>query len=213
MIDTATKLKAFFWECVNRIWSKNRLPEDLQTEQYLVMVLERFFRQDEARILEEPLLKKLYECSLRDTRDQFAEIRHIGDAALFIAGFFGERARRSLVGIQHYRRVGECAYEMLCVRFDEHNACSLTHQKLSEDLTPFIRILEDIQNEYTQTLDAQNPMIVHEKPDPSQASMGDIMRTWERYLVTHDAKSRAWLEERGVMVNSALENVWRKWRM
>lgn len=213
MIDTAMKLKAFFWECINRIWSRNRLPEDLQTEEYLVMVLERFFRQDEAKILEEPLLKKLCECSLRDTRDQFTQIRHIGDAALFIAGFFGERARRSLVGIQHYRRVGECAYEMLCMRFDEYNTYSLTYRKLSEDIAPFACVLEEMQKECIRALDAHNPMIVRGKPDAAKTSMTEIMRTWERYLSTHDAESRAWLENHGVPVNSALENTWRKWKM
>lgn len=199
-IDKRPSLRALFWELVNKVWPSSPLPQDLALEDYLVRVLERHWKLDSESLLHEPLMKKLQECCNEREVNLF-EIRRIGDAALFVAGFFGPHAqRKSVVGIRHYLNVGEAAYEILLLHF-ERGKDSVVFEKMSEDLAPFAAILEDIRQECEKNLEALNPLLIRAMPDPSQTPMEDILRKWDEYVRTHDERTKAWLENRGIRID------------
>ncbi|MDO8495309.1 MAG: hypothetical protein Q7S32_02155 [bacterium] len=173
---------ALFWEWVDGAWRHQALPEDLIAEQYLVQVLERFLREDQSDILYEPLLRKLYIYSLNQRAEDSSEVRLIGDAALFIAGIMSGRLRRSAVGIDHYIKVGEAAYQMLWTREAERDAPVFpVYRRFSDDLRPFVRVLAEISREHI-----------------FKAQLEDILIVWSRYMATHDDRDRQWLLSRGV---------------
>lgn len=173
-----------FWEWIHYAWQHQRLEEDLITEEYLMLLLERFLREDRSQILHEPLLQKLYVCLNRAGPDNFRELRQIGDASLFTAGILAPKLEYSLVDVRHYIKVGESAYcALLLGTSDSDHPQLITFQRFAEDLRPFVRVLSEIGREHLFGIHFE-----------------DILTVWERYLATNDERDRRWLLDQGVLL-------------
>lgn len=181
-MDIIKRPLGLFWEWIHYAWQRQRLKEDLLTEEYLALLLERFLREDQSTILDQPLLQKLYLHSHQSRPEDFVQIRLVGDASLFIAGILARRLMRSSVGIVHYIKTAEAAYHILLLRIDDKRSpLSLTYRRFSKDLRPFVRVLSEISREHL-----------------FRVSLEDILTVWDRYLATNDEKDRQWLLDRGV---------------
>jgi hypothetical protein len=86
------------------------------TEYYLVQLLATFSRVDSKRaggVLSEPLALRLGRALETGGSQQRAELRHVGDESLFVAGFFSDSLRRRLVDVDYYASLGGYAYGSL----------------------------------------------------------------------------------------------------
>ena len=169
-------------ELVQRAFAHQRVPSDHDIERYLAELLERF-STDEKRILSAPLRKMFLEVMSENKDTQFIEMKEIGDASLFTAGILVPNISRSILGTHYYIEVGEKAYRFLFFNLKSKNDALRVHEQFAHDLKPFVRVLKEIGREYV-----------------FKASIGDIVRVFERYMLRGGEEDRQWLLEHGVTV-------------
>jgi len=100
------------------------LSEDL--ESYLVFLLQRFHKNDDG--LYEPLAVKYLQAENESGRCRQHGLRDTGDSCLLLAGLFPEQAKRRMVNVSYFVRLGRSSYHAL--------ACSLkqSHAELYQQI-------------------------------------------------------------------------------
>lgn len=181
-MEIITRSFNFFLELVQRAFRRQRVPEDEYVERYIAELLERFLR-DEGKLCLQPLRTRLLELVQESPGTRFVEIKEIGDASLITAGIFVPNVTRRILGARYYIDVGECAYRILFFGFHSEKQASHVYEQLSRDLRPFARALKEIGREYV-----------------FRASMDDIARVSERYMLRGAEEDRQWLLEHGVTI-------------
>lgn len=122
-LHLAQDLKRFFAEECLTISVKQGLPLSEHVGAYLGEMLMRF-AESETYFLpnsdphaskprkEFPSVVRLWlEGQKQPAHEQFVQMQHVGDLALYTSGFFPERIQRSLVDMDFYMAVGGQAYE------------------------------------------------------------------------------------------------------
>ncbi len=181
-MEIITRSFNFFLELVQRTFRRQRIPKDEDIERYIAELLERSLR-DEGKFYLQPLRIRLWELVQESPGTRLTEIKEIGDASLITAGIFAPHMTRRILGARYYIDVGECAYRVLFFSFHAENEASHVYEQLSRDLRPFARALREISREYF-----------------FRASMDDIARVSERYMLRGAEEDRQWLLERGVTI-------------
>jgi hypothetical protein len=111
-------------------------------------------------------------------------LRQVGDASLFVSGFFSDSLRRKLVDVDYYATIGGYAYQALSRV--EHDAVSGVFAELGEKFVGFVDVLAEV-SERSQC-----------------ASNADLLRLYERWLKTGSRRSGQLLAERGVVPNATV---------
>lgn len=111
-------------------------------------------------------------------------LRKVGDLSLFISGFFSDSLNRSLVDVDYYIQLGECAYASLARRGDD--TFTDAFDELSEKFTAFVDILGEVSERTALT------------------SNGDLLRLYEKWVRTKSRRSGDLLAARGIVPNSAV---------
>ena len=90
------------------------------TSFYLVNLLTGFVQLDRTSTAapDEPLGIRLARALQAGGSQQRDGLRQVGDLSLFISGFFADSLTRSLVDVDYYIQLGECAYGSLARRRD-----------------------------------------------------------------------------------------------
>src|SRR6185295_4835664 len=90
------------------------------TSFYLVNLLAGFVHLDRSSNApsDEPLGVRLVRALQAGGSRQRDGLREVGDLSLFISGFFADSLTRSLVDVDYYIQLGECAYGSLARRGD-----------------------------------------------------------------------------------------------
>jgi hypothetical protein len=179
----------WFREMVTEALSQRRLKVQEITEFYLVNLLatfvrsERLFVEDpDGQVREEPLALILLEALSRGGQARSNGLRKLGDTALFVSGFFGDSIARSAVDVDYYVAMGERAYGALA------DAERPTRQGLADG--PFA----ELASRFSTFVD-----LFSEIAELSQLrSNRGLLRLYERYLLTRDARVAERLRERGV---------------
>jgi hypothetical protein len=160
--------------------------EDL-TAYYLVQLLSAFARTDASRgegiWSEAPLALRLGRALETGGTRQRLLLRQVGDAALFIAGFFPDRLRRSLVDAQYYASLGGYAYGSLSRLSDE--ALAPVFEELADQMDPLIDVLSEVSERTALT------------------SPNDLLRLYERWLRTGSTHCSQRLIAHGVIPTPA----------
>ena len=178
----------WFREMVADVVSSRRLQIKEVTEFYLVNLLatfvrtERLFVEDaDGQIREEPLALILLDALSRGGRARSTGLRRLGDTALFVSGFFGDSIARSAVDVDYYVAMGERAYGALAEgeRPGPHGADG-PFTELARRFPTFVDLFAEIA-EMSQL----------------RSSRG-LLRLYERFLLTRDARVAERLRERGV---------------
>ena len=115
---------------------------------------------------------------------QRASLREIGDASLFISGFFSDSLRRKLVDVDYYVSIGGSAYTALS-RFDA-DTLSPVFGELAENFVGFVDVLSEVSERTSCTSNA------------------DLLRLYEKWLKTGSRRSGQLLVERGVVPNASV---------
>jgi hypothetical protein len=176
----------WFREMVGDVLAHRRIHVQADTEFYLVNLLasflekERLFVEDEdGRVHAEPLALVLLRALQADRRARAQGLRRLGDTALFVSGFFADSiSRRSAVDVGYYVSMGERAYGAL--RDTERGAFEALFGELAERFQEFVDLFAEIA-EMSQL-----------------RSNRGLVKLYERFLLTRDARVAELLRDRGV---------------
>jgi hypothetical protein len=176
----------WFREMVVGALSHRRLAIQEETEFYLVNLLagflerERLFVEEEdGSVTAEPLALVLLKALQGDRRTRVAGLRRLGDTALFVSGFFGDSLARSTVDVDYYISMGERAYGTLA-ETERGAGLDALYGELAARFVQFV----DLFAEIAELSDLR--------------SNRGLLRLYERFLATRDARVAERLRERGV---------------
>jgi len=172
----------YFRGLVEEALDHQHVDADAMTAGYVVHMLSMFTRRDghnEAAFSNEPLAVRLGQALETGGRRQRALLREVGDASLFISGFFPDRLRRSLVDVDYYATLGGYAYGSLGQREDETLAPVFT--ELAEHFLAFVDVLSEVSER------------------SALSSSTDVLRLYERWLRTGSRHCGQRLIEQGVV--------------
>ena len=173
----------YFRELVEDAVGHQRVQVDEMTSYYVVQVLVAFARTDraasEVALSDAPLAVRLGQALEAGGTRQRQLLRHLGDASLFISGFFPDRLRRSLVGVDYYAALGGYAYGTLGHRGDD--SLAPVFRELAEHFLDMVEVLEEVSERSSLT------------------SANDLLRLYERWLQTGSPRSAQRLVEQGVV--------------
>jgi hypothetical protein len=175
----------WFREMVSESLAQRRLRVQEVTEFYLVNLLatflekERLFVEDEeGNAREEPLALILLRALQADRRVRARELRRLGDTALFVSGFFGDSLARSLVDVDYYIAMGERAYGTLA----------------DGERGPAVQPFDELAGRFSEFVD----LFAEIAELSSLRSNRGLVKLYERFLLTRDARVAERLRARGV---------------
>jgi hypothetical protein len=111
------------------------------------------------------------------------DLQNVGDTSLFLAGFFPDSLRRRLVDVDYYAFVGGRAYSSLG-ELDDVRADIFA--ELADHFGWFVDILADVSER------------------TSMSSDQDLLRLYEKWLLTGSRRSGELLAERGIVPNASI---------
>lgn len=185
--DSAAEIAVpFFKTLVDEAIAHQRLAANELTSYYVVQLLARFVeRSAERGDDDEPLALQLAQAIERGgTRQQRAGLKQIGDASLFVAGFFADSLRRKLVDVDYYTSIGGYAYHALSR--SESDRFSRVFAELADKFVGFVDVLSEVSER------------------TSCSSNADLLRLYEKWLKTGSPRSGQLLVERGVVPNASI---------
>jgi len=135
---------------------------------------------------EEPLGVRLARALQAGGSRQRDGLREVGDLSLFISGFFADSLTRSLVDIDYYIQLGECAYGSLARRGDQR----------------FGEVFDELSDKFAACVD-----VLGEVSERSAlASNSDVLRLYEKWMRTRSRRSGDLLVERGIVPNYSISS-------
>ncbi len=174
----------YFHEEITRAMRRQRVSTSAFTECYLVSLLTACLRADALPAAEpgfsETPLALLYARALESAgAERTRRLRRLGDAALFISGFFADSLDAGAVGHRYYRTLGERAYDHLSQR---------------EAKTHGPGVFAELAGRFGELAD-----VIAEVSDESRsASPTSVVRLYERWLETGSRRAAAQLAQRGI---------------
>jgi hypothetical protein len=160
--------------------------EDL-TAYYVVQMLAAFARREngraEAFLSDAPLALQLARALETGGSEQRLQLQQIGDASLFLSGFFPDRLRRSLVDVDYFTSLGGYAYGSLS-RVGVP-ALAPVFGELADRFAELVDVLSEVSERSTMS------------------SSNDLLRLYERWLKTGSARCGQRLIEHGVLPTAA----------
>ena len=178
----------YFRELIESAMKRQHLAARELTSFYLVNLLTGFVHFDRSATAGEDealgvrFVKALQTAGVRQ-RDA---LRQVGDLSLFISGFFADSLTRSLVDIDYYIQLGECAYGSLARQAD--TAFGDVFDELSGKFAAFVDVLGEVSERSALTSNA------------------DLLRLYERWLRTRSRRSGDLLVSRGIVPNASVGN-------
>ncbi len=177
----------WFREMVADVLGHRRIRIQEATEFYLVNLLtsflekERLFVEDQdGQVHAEPLALIFLRALEADRRARSHHLRRLGDTALVVSGFFGDSiTRRSAVDVEYYVAMGERAYGTLS-ETERGAGLDALFGELSERFQQFVDLFAEIAEQ------------------SQLRSNRGLVKLYERFLLTRDARTAQLLKERGV---------------
>ncbi len=178
----------WFREMVADVLGQRQLRVQEVTEFYLVNLLagflekERLFVEEpDGTVTAEPLALILLRALASERRARAAQLKRLGDTALFVSGFFGDSLARSRVDVDYYIAMGERAYGALA---ESERGLDALYEELSGRFGEFV----DLFAEIAELSDLR--------------SNRGLVRLYERFLQTRSERVADKLRDRGVALFS-----------
>ncbi len=178
--------REWFREAVTEVLSLRHLEVGADTEFYLVDLLTTFVSSErlfveraDGTVEEEPLAVILLRAMAAERRERASQLKRLGDTSLFVSGFFGDSLARRAVAPDYYRSMGERAYGALA-ESERSAALSRLYEELARRFDSFVDCFAEIAG----LADLE--------------SNRGLVRLYERYLLTRDARVAEKLAARGV---------------
>jgi hypothetical protein len=174
----------FFKTQVEGAMERQHLKTSAWTSYYIVQMLTGYVARRDAStngLDEEPLGVRLTRALHADGAAQREELRGVGDAALFLVGFFADSLHRRVADVDYYISLGGSAYGRLA-QSDEDAFADVFGEMASKFVA-----LTDVLAEVSERA-ALNRNI-------------DVLRVYERWLRTRSHRDGEWLAEQGIVPN------------
>jgi hypothetical protein len=185
MLFRSESAAEYFKELVEMAIEHQRVEVRHLTSFYLVNLLTGFVRVNQAaRDDDEPLGIRLARALEAGGSRQRDSLREVGDRSLFISGFFADSLNRSLVDIDYYIQLGECAYASLARSGDP------TFGEVFDELAGKFPACVDVLGEVSER--------------SALTSNSDVLRLYEKWLKTRSRRAGDLLAERGIVPNSSI---------
>jgi hypothetical protein len=176
----------FFKEQVEAACDRQHLRPQPLTSYYVVSLLAEFVRLDKAGpadAMSEPLAIKMLRAMNGGGTSQRLGFKQVGDASLFISGFFSDSLRRSLVDVEYYVSLGGYAYRSL-VNGDD--TLSPIFEELSDKFVSFVDVLSEVSARTSLSIDT------------------DLLRLYEKWVRTGSRRNGDLLVEKGIVPNASV---------
>jgi hypothetical protein len=173
----------YFKELVDGALVHQGITANELTSFYIVQLLAGFLERRAAQSHDEPLALQLAQALDSGGMKQRVGLKQIGDASLFISGFFADSLRRKLVDVDYYASIGGFAYHTLSL--DESDTLALVFAELGNKFVSFVDVLNEVSERSACGTNA------------------DLLRLYEKWLKTGSRRSGQLLVERGVLPSQA----------
>ncbi|MBI3262746.1 MAG: hypothetical protein HYZ58_06305 [Acidobacteria bacterium] len=175
----------YFKELVEGAVEHQHVESEELTRFYVVNLLAGFVQLDDSKTaLDEPLALRLGRALQSGGASQRAGLRQVGDASLFVSGFFSDSLKRKLVDLDYYIAVGGYAYEELSRQ--ESLRVSRIFAELAEKFTAFVDVLNEVSER------------------SGISSNHDLLRLYEKWIRTGSRRDGDLLVERGIVPNASI---------
>lgn len=174
----------FFKAQVEGAMERQRLKTSPWTAYYVVQMLTGYIARRDAStpgVDDEPLGLRLVRALNGEGATQREELRSVGDAALFLVGFFADSLHRRLVDTDYYISLGGSAYGRLAQ--DDDDAFADVFGELASKFVPLTDVLADVSERAALNRNS------------------DVLRVYERWLRSGSQRDGEWLAERGIVPN------------
>ena len=174
----------FFKEQVETACERQQLHPQPLTSYYVVSLLAGFTHPTTsaaADAIAEPLGMRLLRALDSGGSVQRRGLRQVGDASLFISGFFSDSLHRRVVDVDYYVSLGGYAYRSLVGSDD---TLSPIFAELADKFVAFVDVLSEVSARTLLTNDA------------------DVLRLYEKWLRTGSRRDGDLLAERGIVPNA-----------
>jgi hypothetical protein len=182
----AAQASEFFSSELEEALRRNRVSTRKDCFRYLVDLLVRhisskeFFATGQDGELKAHCLADLYAHYLRANSDgKRSALRKLGDVCLMVSGFFADSIGRKIVDIEYYFGMGGTAYHTLS-QMQLNKSSRHLFGELAVKFQPFSNVLHEL---------SENAGI---------QSNSDLLRLYERWLVTGSDRLREKLSEHGI---------------
>lgn len=178
----------FFKEQVEGAMARQNLKTSEWTEYYVVKLLAGYVDAGADTAFDrQPLGVRLARALQADGAAQREGLRSVGDASLFVAGFFSDSLHRRLIDSDYYIALGANAYGRLAG--DDHDAFADVFGEMADKFVPLVDVLAEISD---------------------RASLGsnrELLRLYDRWLRTGSRRDESLLAERGLLTTSTSRRV------
>lgn len=184
--------REFFGQMVDSAIAHCQVQTAVSTRSYLVELLERHMLTSslEEKVAQEEaprattLAERFMLAAAAEMPAKAEKLRRLGDSALYISGFFGDSLHRKVVDVDYYADIGGSAYDALAT-VSNSELIAKTYRDLSQRFLDYVDIL---------TFISQKAMI---------QSDSDLLRLYNRYLITGSKLAEEQLLAKGVLTPSA----------
>ena len=175
----------FFKEQVEGAMARQNLKTSEWTAYYVVRLLAGYVAAGREEItFDEPLGVRLALALQAEGVAQREGLRSVGDASLFVAGFFSDSLQRRLVDSDYYIALGANAYGRLAGA--DRDAFADVFGEMADKFVPLVDVLAEISD---------------------RASLGsnrELLRLYDRWLRTGSRRDESLLAERGLLPSPAI---------
>ncbi len=185
-----SNLREYFRESVDDAMATNQVTADHHTSHYVVNLLTLFANADAFHDVVDdgegrrPLALMLNDAVGAPTRsERCGSLQRLGDAALFMAGFFPDDLGRSVVDMDYYISMGGNAYSSLSAETRgtvRGQAFGFVFAELGEKFQQFVDVLNDVCDQAAANSDT------------------DVLRQYEIWLKTGSNRACRLLQQQGI---------------
>jgi hypothetical protein len=183
-IEPAVSVREFFGEQVARALRDLRLETGPATEGYLVGLLSGYAVSEQIQVLAHPLVVLLQQALEAPGPDRQLRLRQLGDAALFLSGFFPDSFERRGLDPTYAATMGGRAYHLAGSQ-DRDGARRLVLSELAQRFVEFVRVLDEVRERTALSSD------------------GEVLQLYERWLRSGSPAVARRLARRGVNASRA----------
>lgn len=192
---TVTDARTFFAEELRAVMAKHKVTAEPDAFSYLTGLLVRsiqsqnLFSEKSEGQFEEAWLVKLYATYLQSSpEEQKTILQKIGDVSLVISGFFAASLSRKAVDIDYYFGMGGTAYGTLATMHPTQPMQRAVYEELSAKFQPYSNVLGEMGER------------------SGLQSNKDLLRLYERWLITGSMRLKNLLSEHGIQPVSTDRN-------
>ncbi len=153
MIEPHADVRGYFRERLLGALERHRLSIDSGTEFYLVNLLSEFAISPPLPTLERPLAEQLADALETEGYERLRRFRGLGDAALYVSGFFADHLERRGITADYAGAMGGRAYRsasaLVRLAPPREAALAYVYDELAAKFSAYVDVLSDVREATT----------------------------------------------------------------